>query len=99
MLSSWSSTTRTRGFLLRSIVFAEESLDFSDDRPRLTGLVEIPVTADFHRLLAVGREGVRSQRNDWDLLGGGLVLQHLGCLTAVMDRVRDHLEDRIRMCG
>src|SRR5437868_10316194 len=85
ILSSWSSTTRMRCFLLRSIVFAEESLDFSDDRPRLTGLGEVSIAADFHRFLAIGRERVRSQRDDWNGFRRGIVFEHLGRLPAIDD--------------
>src|SRR3954462_13452568 len=96
MLSSWSSTTRILALRLGSIVFAEEPLYFSDDRPRLTGLGEVSVAADFHRLLAIGREGVRGQRDDRYLLRGRIVLEHLGGLPAVDDGDGDIHEDQIR---
>src|SRR5437868_8191909 len=96
ILSSWSSTTRMRGFLLRSIVFAEESLDFSDDRPRLAWLGEVSIAADFHRLLAVRREGVRGQRDNWNGLRGRIVLEHLGRVPAIDNGTRDIHQDQIR---
>src|ERR1700741_4489205 len=96
MLSSWSSTMRMRYFLLRSIVFAEESLDFSDDRSRLTGLGEVSITADFHCLLPVRGEGMRCQRDYRNRLRGRIVFEHLGCLPAVDDRDGDIHEDQIR---
>src|ERR1700720_1061192 len=64
ILSSWSSTTRIRP--LRSIVLAEESLHLRDNGSRLTGLGEVSIAADLHRLLAIGRECVGGERDDGD---------------------------------
>src|SRR5204863_288423 len=68
---------RIRCFLLRSIVFAEESLDFRDHGSGLTRLGEVSVAADLHRLLAIGRKRVRRQRDDGDSFRRRIVLQHL----------------------
>src|SRR6476659_2398872 len=80
---------------LRSIVFAEEALNFSDDGPRLAWFGEISIAADFHRFLAIGRERVRSQRDDRNRLGRWIVLEHLGRLPAVDDGNRDIHQDQI----
>src|SRR5438876_8796065 len=96
MLSSWSSTTRILYFSLRSIVFAEESLHLRDYGSRLTGLREVSVAADLHRLLAIGGEGVRGQRDDRNPFRRGIVLQDLGCLPAVDDRDGYIHQDQVR---
>src|SRR3954462_4194014 len=97
MLSSWSSTTRIRGFELRSIVFAEKSLDFSDNRSRLAGLGQISIAADFHRLLPIRRESVSGKGDDWNRLRGWIVFQHLGSLPAIDDRNGNIHKDQIRL--
>src|SRR5881409_650745 len=77
--SSWSSP----------IVLPEEALHLGDHGPWLAGLREVPVTSDFHRLLAVRRQRVRGERNDRNLARLGIVLQDLRRLPPVNDGNRD----------
>src|SRR5690348_12931235 len=97
-LSSWSSTMRMRADASPSpcIVLSEEALDFGYHGARFARLREIPVAPHLHRLLAIGRERVRRERDDGDRTRLGVVLQHLRRLPAVDDRDRDVHQDQIR---
>src|SRR5688572_15231253 len=95
MLSSWSSTMRMHAAPSRSIALPEKALDFRDDRTRLARLREVAVAPDFHRLLAIGRQGMRRQRNDRDLVGGRILLEDLRRFPAIDDRDGDVHEDQV----
>src|SRR5687768_12601797 len=94
MLSSWSSTTRIR-FFLRSIVLAEESLHFGDDRSRLARFGEVSVAAHFHRLLTVRRQCVRRECDDRNHPRRWIVLQDLCRFPSVDDRDGDVHQDQV----
>src|SRR4051812_46948810 len=94
MLSSWSSTTRIRGFL-RSIVFAEEALNFSDHGSPLAWLGEVSIARDFQGFLSVGREGVCGERDARDRFGRSIVRQYLRRPPGINDRDRDIHQDQI----
>src|SRR6476660_966741 len=80
-------------------VLAEEALHFGDDGPRLAGLGQIAVAPHFHRLLAIGCEGVRGERDDRDVARHRIVLQHLGRLPSVDDRDGDVHQDQVGLFG
>src|SRR3712207_3217327 len=104
-LSSWSSTIRTRAELSAgsvdsgAIAPAQEALNLRDDGARLARLRQVPVAPDLHRLLAVGGEGVRRQRDDRDVLRRGIMLEDLRRLPPVDDGNRDVHQDEVRTFG
>src|SRR6185437_10918578 len=83
MLSGWSSTTRMRLVCSSGIRPTKEALNFGDNGARLTGLGEIAIASNFHRLLAVRSQRVSCERDDGDVPGRGVVLQHLRGLPTV----------------
>src|SRR5687768_11073543 len=100
-LSSWSSTIRMRGdeswpgAVSGGITPTQEALNLSDDGARLARLRQIPVAADLHRLLAVGRQRVRGQGDDRYVLRRRVVLEHLRRLPPVDDGDRDVHQDQV----
>src|SRR5687767_5559240 len=98
-LSSWSSTIRIRYVRSLSsgcdILLSEEPLDFRHHGARLARLREVSIASDLHRLLAVGRERVRGQRDDRDVARLGVVLEHLRRFPSVDDRDGDVHQDEV----
>src|SRR6476661_4731541 len=97
--SGSAPSTRVSSAGILGGVLPEEPLHFGDHRAWLAGLGEIPVAADLHRLLAVGGEGVRRQRDDGDVARHRIVLEDLRGLPAVDDRDRDVHQDQVGALG
>src|SRR4029434_3252639 len=80
----------------RPIVASEEPLSLGHYCSRLAWLREVPVATDFHRLLAIGRQRVSCERDDWNVIGRRVMLEDLCRFPSVDDGNRDIHEDEIR---
>src|SRR5580704_18212379 len=98
MLSGWSSTIKMCTAPCMSLYrfsLPEEALDLGDHRAGLTGLGEIAIAPDFHRLLPVRRQRVGGQRDNRNVVRRRVVLEHLCGFPPVDNGDRDIHQDEI----
>src|SRR6185437_775012 len=75
---------------------ADEALDLAHHGFWLARLGEITVTPRLHGALAIGRQGMRGERDDRDAPRLRIMLEHLRGLPAINHRNGDVHEDKIR---
>src|ERR1700738_4583157 len=80
-------------------ILAKEALDLRDDGAGLARFGEISIASDLHRLLAIGGQRVRRERDDWNVACCRIVLQHLCGFPSVDDRNGYIHQDQIRLFG
>src|SRR5665213_254186 len=99
ILSALSSTTSMRLGASSGIGPTKEPLYLGDNCAGLTRFGQVSVTSYFHGLLSVGSQGMRSERNYWNVPCCRVVFEHLRRLPAVNHRYRDIHEDQIGLLG
>src|SRR3569833_4001632 len=82
-----------------SITLSEEPLDLGDDRARLARFREVAVATDFHRLLAIGCEGMGGERDDGNLSRLRVVFEYLSGFTSVDHGDGNVHQNEIRRLG